>query len=120
MHDAIVLEAKLISGVTVINLASSVFPGPAGGSSVGAAFVTRLTLFSLECGSSSAANSRCHCQCMLTCTVDQGTSTDPALLPSPLLLHCACFSLPGTMRVHQIERDILRATLSLPLEDNEL
>ncbi|RMB93021.1 hypothetical protein DUI87_30527 [Hirundo rustica rustica] len=45
--DAIVLEAKLISGVIVMNLASAVFAGPAGSSSVVAAFVTRVvTAFS--------------------------------------------------------------------------
>lgn len=103
-----------------MNLASSVFPGLLAAVLWGLPLSPGLSLFSLECGSSSAANSCCHCQCALTCIADQGAGTDPALLPSPLLLHCACFSLPAAMRVHQVERNMLTATLSLPLEDKEL
>lgn len=104
-----------------MNLASAMFPRRAGSSSVGAAFVTRaVTAFSwvwllLSSKQLVSLSVRADVHCW-----NLGTSTDPALLASPVLLHSTCFSLPGAMRVHQVDREMLRTTLSLPLEDNEL
>lgn len=99
-----------------MNLVSAVFPGPAGSSSVGTAFVTRaVTAFCWVWLQLSSKQLVSLSVCWLHCW-NQAASTDPALLLSPVLLHCACFSLPGAMGARQVEEEMLTATLSLPLE----